>query len=78
MRVALRRVRWAGGMLLALLIIGTVARIVAVQQTSGRHDISGVVRGETGAEAGVWVIAETDDLETRFRKIVVTDEGAGF
>ena len=78
MRVALRRVRWAGGMLLALLIIGTVARIVAVQQTSGRHDISGVVRGETGAEAGVWVIAETDDLETRFRKIVVTDEAGRF
>ncbi len=39
-------------------------------------DIRGVVRGESGPEAGVWVIASTDDLETTFHKIVVTnDEG---
>ena len=30
----------------------------------------------TAAEAGVWVIAETDDLPTKFAKIVVTDERA--
>src|SRR5688572_27611130 len=35
--------------------------------------ISGVVRSSNGAEAGVWVIAESDDLQTKFRKIVVTD-----
>ena len=39
-------------------------------------DIAGIVRGADGGEAGVWVIAETDDLETGFHKIVVTnDEG---
>ena len=38
------------------------------------HDIGGVVTGPHGAEAGVWVIAETHDLPTRFVKIVVTDE----
>ena len=39
-------------------------------------DITGLVRGSNGAEAGVWVIAETDDLPTKFVKIVVTnDEG---
>ena len=27
-----------------------------------------------GAEAGVWVIAETTELPTKFRKIVVTDD----
>jgi hypothetical protein len=37
-------------------------------------DIAGVVTSEQGAEAGVWVVAETDDLPTKFRKIVVTDE----
>jgi hypothetical protein len=37
-------------------------------------DIGGVVSGEKGPEAGVWVIAETTDLPTKFRKIVVTDD----
>ena len=37
-------------------------------------DIAGVVSSADGFEAGVWVIAETDDLETRFARIVVTDE----
>ena len=37
-------------------------------------DIGGVVRGSSGPEAGVWVIAETTDLPTRFAKIVVTDD----
>jgi hypothetical protein len=37
-------------------------------------DIGGVVTGPNGPEAGVWVIAETNDLPTRFAKIVVTDE----
>jgi len=37
-------------------------------------DIGGVVSGPNGPEAGVWVIAESVDLPTRFAKIVVTDE----
>ncbi|MEQ1575235.1 MAG: carboxypeptidase-like regulatory domain-containing protein, partial [Vicinamibacterales bacterium] len=37
-------------------------------------DIGGVVTGASGPEAGVWVIAETTDLPTKFRKIVVTDD----
>ena len=37
-------------------------------------DIGGVVRGPNGPEAGVWVIAETRDLPTRFTKSVVTDD----
>jgi hypothetical protein len=36
-------------------------------------DIAGVVTGTRGPEAGVWVIAETSDLPTKFAKIVVTD-----
>ena len=37
-------------------------------------DIGGIVRGPSGPEAGVWVIAETDDLPTKFASIVVTDD----
>jgi len=37
-------------------------------------DLGGVVTGEEGPEAGVWVIAETTDLPTKFVKIVVTDD----
>jgi hypothetical protein len=39
-----------------------------------RDDIAGVVTGARGPEAGVWVIAETSDLPTKFAKVVVTDE----
>ena len=36
-------------------------------------DIGGVVSGPDGPEAGVWVIAETTDLPTKFSRTVVTD-----
>ncbi len=38
------------------------------------HAIGGVVASAHGPEAGVWVIAETSDLPTRFIKIVATDD----
>jgi hypothetical protein len=37
-------------------------------------DLGGVVTGPKGPEGGVWVIAETTDLPTKFAKIVVTDD----
>jgi hypothetical protein len=37
-------------------------------------DLGGVVSGPKGPEAGVWVIAETSDLPTKFVRIVVTDD----
>jgi len=40
----------------------------------GGADIAGVVTGPNGPEAGVWVIAETHDLQTKFVRIVVTDD----
>ncbi len=48
---------------------GAVQFIVA-----GGDQISGVVRGPNGPEAGVWVIAETTGLGTKFAKVVVTDD----
>jgi hypothetical protein len=40
----------------------------------GPTEIGGVVTSANGPEAGVWVIAETTDLPTKFAKVVVTDE----
>src|SRR5438093_13737708 len=37
-------------------------------------DIGGTVTGPRGPEAGVWVIAETTELPTKFARIVVTDD----
>src|SRR5262245_46155995 len=42
--------------------------------TVGDSDLGGVVTSANGPEAGVWVIAETTDLPTKFVKIVVTDD----
>jgi len=39
-----------------------------------KDDIGGVVTSAKGPEAGVWVIAETTDLPTRYAKMVVTDD----
>src|SRR5437667_9198349 len=40
----------------------------------GPSDLGGVVTSASGPEAGVWVIAETTELPTKFAKIVVTDD----
>src|SRR5215210_2071537 len=63
--------------------IGIAAAAVAVPCPAGaqqaaiaidKDDIGGVVTGPSGPEAGVWVIAETGDLPTKYVKIVVTDD----
>src|SRR5688500_14622943 len=60
----------AAAAVIALAFAGTPAHA----QNGGNNSITGVVSGPTGPEAGVWVIAETTDLPTRYTKIVVTDE----
>ena len=51
------------------------AQTVQVQMPAiGEKSIGGVVRGQKGPEAGVWVIAETTELPTKFARIVVTDD----
>src|SRR5712691_7962489 len=63
--------------------IGIAAMAVAVPPPAGaqqaaveidKDDIGGVVSGPNGPEAGVWVIAETSELPTKYAKIVVTDD----
>src|SRR5947207_5809550 len=38
----------------------------AVQVAIGATDVGGVVTSSNGPEAGVWVVAETTDLPTKF------------
>src|SRR3954468_18159540 len=46
---------------------------VGLGKVQAQNHLSGSVAGPNGPEAGVWVIAETKDLPTRFARIVVTD-----
>jgi hypothetical protein len=63
---------------MAIVLAAAPARLDA-QQTDpairiGDSDLGGVVRSQSGPEAGVWVIAETTDLPTKFAKMVATDD----
>jgi hypothetical protein len=63
----------------AALLAAGQARLSAQQYTDpvigiGGDDLGGVVISANGPEAGVWVIAETTELPTKFAKIVVTDD----
>src|SRR5829696_4050779 len=65
---------------IAAVLVGSRVQLNAQQATNaagisiGNTDLGGVVTGPNGPEAGVWVIAETSDLPTKFARIVVTDE----
>jgi hypothetical protein len=64
---------------LALVLGAAVAPLSAQQSTTTQvaidsDDIGGVVKSSSGPEAGVWVIAETTELPTKYAKIVVTDD----
>ncbi len=66
---------------IALLIgLGSIANAQAQQSAAsaapsiGANDLGGVVTSPNGPEAGVWVIAQTTDLPTKYVKIVVTDD----
>lgn len=64
---------------LAVFLGASLAGVSARQRTGGTvridgDDLGGVVTGASGPEAGVWVIAETTDLPTKFVRIVITDD----
>ncbi len=63
---------------LSLFLVGGGISVRAQQApagvTVGDSDLGGLVTSSAGPEAGVWVIAETTDLPTKFVKIVVTDD----
>jgi hypothetical protein len=59
----------------AALMIAVLAHSASAQTQVAidPDDIGGTVRSAGGPEAGVWVVAESDDFDTRFFKVVVTD-----
>ena len=71
------------GVGLAIFLVASLVGTSALQLTGeavriDNDDLGGVVTGPRGPEAGVWVIAETSDLPTKFVKIVVTDAGGRY
>ena len=61
--------------LLSILTLACSTGLRAQQTVDVRTaEIGGVVTSSKGPEAGVWVIAETTDLPTKFARIVVTDD----
>ena len=68
-----------GAFAVALPIIAWATATVAQESVDiDSDDIGGVVTGADGPEAGVWVIAETNDFQTRYAKIVVTDDNGRY
>jgi hypothetical protein len=71
--------RWPFGAVSLALVLGVAAAPLTAQQGTptlvaiDSDDIGGVVSSSSGPEAGVWVIAETTELPTKYAKIVVTD-----
>ncbi|NKB33887.1 MAG: carboxypeptidase regulatory-like domain-containing protein [Pseudomonadales bacterium] len=63
--------------LLSLVLAASFSLAVAAQGENVSV-ITGTVESNNGPEAGVWVIAETDDTPTHFAKIVVTDDDGRF
>jgi hypothetical protein len=64
--------------LASALLVALGAGTALAQPAIDGDDIGGTVNGPAGPEAGVWVIAETDAFETRYAKIVVTDDRGRF
>ena len=63
-----------GSVLLGLTLPASASATESHDGTIRETELSGAVTSAKGPEAGVWVIAETDDLPTKFAKIVVTDD----
>src|SRR5215471_4124432 len=65
---------------LAMLMAGVPIELRAQQAAAvaapaiDADDIGGIVISRMGPESGVWVVAETTDLGTRFAKMAVTDD----
>ena len=66
------------GLVCFVAVAASLAWVSGRGVTAAEDDITGIVTGVSGPEAGVWVIAETVDLPTSFRKIVVTDDEGRF
>ena len=68
--------KWFWGIATAgvIALLAACAAQMSSDGAAGGGDLGGVVTGPSGPEAGVWVIAETTELQTKFAKVVVTDD----
>jgi hypothetical protein len=80
MNSSTRRARISGGIIAPVMLLAWMAGAQSARSDGriGTEAIGGTVRSARGAEAGVWVIAETHEFKTRFAKIVVTDEAGRY
>ncbi|HYL36741.1 MAG TPA: carboxypeptidase-like regulatory domain-containing protein [Bryobacteraceae bacterium] len=81
--MSVRRLIGLASLIITGFLILPYTRVEAQQSRGSRvaidqDDIGGVVSSAKGPEAGVWVIAETTDLPTKFVRIVVTDDQGRF
>ena len=77
------RHRGAGfyALVIASFVMGCCGPLNAQQKAAlvvAADAVGGKVTGPNGPEAGVWVIAETTDLPTKFAKMVVTNDQGQF
>jgi hypothetical protein len=70
--------RGISGSLVAMLGCMATVQIAYGAAPVAADEIRGTVTSARGPEAGVWVIAETHDFQTRFAKIVVTDDAGRY
>ena len=66
------------GMLICVLLVGGSLVWFTLPGRAAESDISGTITSSNGPEKGVWVIAETTDLPTKFIKSVVTGDGGRY
>ena len=76
---AITKSYWSVAAIAVAACLAAVPAVLDAQQGPGAikvgaAELGGVVSGPNGPEAGVWVIAETTDLPTKFAKVVVTDD----
>jgi hypothetical protein len=72
----MKRLMHLGAVVIAVFLVSLPGQLNSQHNAAVRidnDDIGGVVTSAKGPEAGVWVIAETTDLPTKYAKIVVTD-----
>jgi len=79
MTIGWRTVHGTAAAVILAVLTGAPPAIMQGQRGAGAipvdaDDLAGVVTSANGPEAGVWVIAETSDLPTKYVKIVVTDD----
>jgi len=65
---------WKAGIVAAAMLAACATGDSGSGVGIGDSDIGGVVTSANGPEAGVWVIAETTGLPTKYAKMVVTDD----